>query len=48
VRFPFTAEAQKEFIAGARAELAVDHANYRGSGVLSAAQQKSLAADLTD
>lgn len=47
-RFPFTAEAQKEFIAGARAELAVDHANYHFSAVLSADQQKSLAADLTD
>ena len=48
VRFPFTAEAQKDFIAGARAELAVDHANYRASALLSADQQKSLAADLTD
>lgn len=47
-RFPFTAEAQKEFIAGARAELVIDHANYRASAVLSADQQKSLAADLTD
>jgi len=48
VRFPFTAEAQKEFIAGARAEMAIDHANYRASAVLSADQQQSLAADLTD
>ena len=48
VRFPFTAEEQKDFIAGARAELAVDHANYRASALLSADQQKSLAADLTD
>jgi hypothetical protein len=48
VRFLFTAEAQKDFIAGARAELAVDHANYRASALLSADQQKSLAADLTD
>ena len=48
VRFPFTAEAQKDFIAGARAELAIDHANYRTSAVLSADQQKSLAADLAD
>lgn len=47
-RFPFTAEAQKEFIANARAELVIDHANYRASAVLSAEQQKSLAADLTD
>ena len=48
VRFPFSAEAQKEFIAGARAEIAIDHANYRASAVLSADQQQSLAADLTD
>ena len=48
VRFPFSAEAQKEFIAGARAEMAIDHANYRASAVLSADQQQSLAADLTD
>jgi hypothetical protein len=48
VRFPFSAEAQKEFIAGARAEMAIDHANYRASAVLSAEQQQSLAADLTD
>jgi hypothetical protein len=48
VRFRFTAEAQKDFIAGARAELAIDHANYRASAVLSADQQKSLAADLAD
>ena len=47
-RFPFTAEAQKEFIAGAHTELLIDHANYRASAVLSADQQKSLAADLTD
>jgi len=48
VRFPFSAEAQKEFIAGARAEMAIDHANYRASAVLSADQQQSLAADLAD
>jgi uncharacterized protein DUF3501 len=48
VRFPFSADAQKEFIAGARAEMAIDHANYRASAVLSADQQQSLAADLTD
>jgi len=48
VRFPFTAEAQRDFIAGARAELAIDHANYRASAMLSADQQASLAADLTE
>lgn len=46
VRFPFTTEAKKDFIAGVRAELAIDHANYRASTVLSAVQQQSLAADL--
>ena len=48
VRFPFSAEAQKAFIAGARAEMAIDHAHYRASAVLGADQQQSLAADLTD
>jgi len=48
VRFRFTAEARKEFIAGGHAELAIDHANYRTSAVLSADQQKSLIADLSD
>ncbi len=48
VRFRFTTEAQKEFIAGARAELAIDLANYRASAVLSPDQQKSLMADLSD
>ena len=48
VRFPFSAEAQKEFIAGARAEMAIEHANYRATAVLSADQQQSLAADLAD
>jgi hypothetical protein len=43
VRFPFSAEAQKEFIAGAHAEMAIDHANYRASAVLSPQQQQSLA-----
>lgn len=48
VRFPFTLQAQKDFIAGARAELSIDLAHYRASAVLSADQQKSLAADLSD
>ena len=48
VRFRFTPEAQKEFVAGARAELVVDHVNYRASALLSADQQKSLMVDLSD
>ena len=47
VRFRFTAEAQKDFVAGARAELAIDLANYRACAVLSAEQQNSLVADLS-
>ena len=48
VRFPFGAEARQAFIAGAPAEIAVDHANYRARQVLSAAVQKSLSQDLLD
>jgi len=48
VRFPFSAEARRAFTTGARAELAIDLANYRANAVLTADQQKSLAADLTD
>lgn len=47
VRFPFTAEVQKDFVAGARAELAIDLPNYHASAVLSAEQQNSLVADLS-
>ena len=47
-RFQLTEAARQAFIAGARAELVIDHANYRASAVLSADQQKSLAADLVD
>jgi uncharacterized protein DUF3501 len=48
VRFPFDAAARQAFIAGAKTELAVDHANYRASQVLSAEVQKSLSQDLLD
>ncbi len=48
VRFTFSAEARQAFIAGARAELAIDLASYQARSVLTADQQKSLAADLTD
>jgi hypothetical protein len=48
VRFPFSAAARQAFTTGARAELAIDLANYQASSVLTADQQKSLAADLVD
>jgi uncharacterized protein DUF3501 len=48
VRFPFSVEARQALIAGARAELAIDLATYRANAVLTAEQQKSLAADLAD
>ena len=47
-RFPFTAAAQQAFLAGARAELLVDHANYQARAVLESATQASLAEDLAD
>ena len=46
VRFPFSAAARQAFIAGAPAEIVIDHPNYRASKVLSAAVQGSLAQDL--
>ncbi len=48
VRFPFSAAVRQAFISGARAELAIDLATYRDKAVLTAEQQKSLAADLAD
>ena len=48
VRFPFETAARQAFIAGAPAEIAVDHVNYRASKVLSAAVQISLSQDLLD
>jgi hypothetical protein len=48
VRFPLSGEARQAFVAGARAELVIEHANYRAGAVLSADQQRSLAADLAD
>ncbi|MBM4298158.1 MAG: DUF3501 family protein, partial [Deltaproteobacteria bacterium] len=48
VRFPLAGEARQAFVSGARAELVIDHANYRAGAVLSADQQRSLAADLAD
>jgi hypothetical protein len=48
VRFRFDPDARRAFIDGARAELAIDLANYQASSVLTAEQQKTLAADLAD
>jgi hypothetical protein len=46
VRFSFSPEARQALIAGAPAEIVIDHANYRASKALSAAVQDSLAQDL--
>lgn len=46
VRFPFDAQAQAAFLGGEKAELVIDHPNYRASVVLSPEVQKSLAEDL--
>ena len=48
VRFPFSAAVRQAFVTGTRAELVIEHANYRASAVLSADQQRSLAADLAE
>jgi len=48
VRFSFSAQARQALIAGAPAEIIIDHANYRASEVLSAAVQGSLAQDLAE
>ncbi|MGZ8451214.1 MAG: DUF3501 family protein [Candidatus Binatia bacterium] len=48
VRFPFDTPARQAFLAGAAVEIAVEHANYRASKVLSAAVQQSLSQDLAE
>ncbi len=48
VRFQFTPETQRLFLAGARAQLVVDHANYRASAEITPDVQKSLATDLVE
>lgn len=48
VRFPLTEIARQAFLSGVRAELEIDHPNYRASALLSADQQTSLAADLAE
>jgi hypothetical protein len=46
VRFPFDAQAQSAFLGGAKAELVIEHPNYRASVTLAPEVQKSLAEDL--
>jgi len=46
VRFPLNEAAQQALVAGMRAELLIDHPNYRASALLNREQQQSLAADL--
>jgi len=48
VRFSFSPDARQAFIAGAPAEIVIDHPNYRASKVLSAAVQGCLARDLAE
>ena len=48
VRFPLSDQARQALADGERAELAIDHANYRASSVLSRDAQRSLAEDLLD
>ena len=46
VRFPFDAEARRAFVDGERAELIIDHPNYKARAVLAPDAQQSLAEDL--
>jgi uncharacterized protein DUF3501 len=46
VRFPFDAEARRAFVGGERAELIIDHPNYKARAVLAPDAQQSLAEDL--
>jgi hypothetical protein len=48
VRFPLSADARRAFLAGARAELVIDHPNYQAKTILTSEQQISLAQDLAD
>lgn len=48
VRFPFGPQARDSFVAGAGAELVIDHPNYRASAGIPADVQKSLAEDLME
>lgn len=46
VRFPFDAKARSAFVSGEKAELVIDHPNYRVHVALTPEVQKSLAEDL--
>lgn len=46
LRFPFDAKAQAAFVGGEKAELVIDHPNYRVRVALTPEVQKSLAEDL--
>jgi hypothetical protein len=46
VRFSFDSQARQAFIGGERAELIIDHPNYKARMVLTAEAQQSLAEDL--
>jgi hypothetical protein len=48
VKFPFDAAARQAFLDGAKAELVIDHANYKAARVLAPEAQKALAQDLVD
>lgn len=47
VKFPFTEGARRAFIAGEKAELVIDHPNYRGRAVIDPATRQSLTEDFT-
>lgn len=47
-KFPFDAAARQAFLDGAKAELVIDHANYKAARVLAPEMQKALAQDLVD
>jgi hypothetical protein len=46
VRFPFDPQTRQAFRAGERAELIIDHPNYKARAVLAPDAQQSLAEDL--
>jgi hypothetical protein len=46
VRFPFDSQARQAFVSGERAELIIDHQNYKARAVLTPEAQQSLAEDL--
>jgi hypothetical protein len=46
VRFPFDSQARQAFVGGERAELIIDHPNYKARAVLTPEAQQSLAEDL--